>query len=167
MKEKLRVLVVDDGEKDLQKMNRALTEDSQLRQLTLQPYQVAFDVDKATSYDGAIDLLNQSQNERKAYDIAIIDLLLREKEEDPPNLGEFRDEADQRGLQVLKFIREHSPLTKALIVTADHSPYAVATAFKAITQEGAFHYLFKGVTVENQLLLEIRRAVDVIMAERW
>lgn len=161
MKETLRVLVVDDSEKDLQRMRIALTEASQLRQLTLLPYQVAFDVDTETSYVGAINRLNQAQEERKAYNIAIVDLLLKKSEEDLPHL-----DADPRGLQVLRFIIEHSPLTRVLVVTADPSPNSVATAFEAITQGGAFHYLFKGVSLERQLLLEVRRAVESIMIER-
>ena len=123
----MKALIVDD-EINIQEILSMLLEEA------------GFEVDRASSYKEALELI-----ENRYYDLALLDLRL----------------PDGSGIDILKKLKEKNPKTEAVIITAFASSDTAVEAIKL----GAYDYLTKPFEL-NELRLIIRNVKNKIELER-
>jgi DNA-binding NtrC family response regulator len=157
-KDTIGILIVDDDQNFVDKyVKPALSKENDWTKKALP--NLDFDVEWVDSQEAAQDKI---EHDGSKYHIAGVDLRLKK------NKDSLADSDKTGGLKILDYINQRPPRIKVIMFTSENSPLSVQTAFEAITQRGAFDYLFKAQdqAFQRQLLLAVSRAWKYIELER-
>jgi ActR/RegA family two-component response regulator len=132
-KDTIGILIVDDDQNFVDKyVKPALSKENDWTKKALP--NLDFDVEWVDSQEAAQDKI---EHDGSKYHIAGVDLRLKK------NKDSLADSDKTGGLKILDYINQRPPRIKVIMFTSENSPLSVQTAFEAITQRGAFDYLFK------------------------